>query len=51
MKLQFTKNVAINTEASDNTKLAGFYKSLGLETKQQREAAFMVLRSRWQFDK
>lgn len=34
MKLQFTKNVAINTKASANGKVAGFYKSLGLDSKQ-----------------
>jgi hypothetical protein len=34
MKLQFTKNVAINTTASLNPKVASFYKSLGLDSKE-----------------
>jgi hypothetical protein len=34
MKLQFTKNVAINTDADSNTKTSEFYKSLGLDSKQ-----------------
>lgn len=34
MKLQFTKNVAINTDPTLNQKVADFYKSLGMDSKQ-----------------
>lgn len=34
MKLRFTKNVAINVDSAANIKVAEFYKSLGLESKQ-----------------
>jgi len=34
MKLQFTKNVAINTKPSENSSVSTFYKSLGLDSKQ-----------------
>ena len=43
MKLRFTKNIALNTIASENSKLADFYKNLGFDS-EQYASDFTVLR-------